>query len=813
MISRTTIGKSFDGLVRYQFVGRRDQPADKQAEILAALGVSEESAAEMISDFNLGKAVNPRLGYAVWHTSLSFNPDDAARLDSAKMRAIAEGYLQKMGLDNTQYVIVRHHDQPDNQHLHIIANRVDYNGKTIDDGRNFYRSKLALQELIVEHGLTPIKGQRPELQHPERLRGTDLARHELLAIANRVLDAETQRPRLVAILQAAGVGVKERFDKQGKATGISFEKDGYSFKGSELGRHLSSAGIDKQLAANELKQQATITISETTTASLPPASAALGSGLGMTPASPQEAKLVKLSEVHAGQPPVVATVVRETPKGGQAGATEQEAIAKQDRMKKQAVAAIAAFQQGKEFIAYCEEQISQADRRGDVTRTNMLRFETIPEAERRLAAHEAEAKSTVIGAELLARHKELYPAKVLKEEQPFADEKSSVPVPISTQQWSSAPAAEPVVPVLPAASSSVSSTIPEVPIIPFSVQRPPVVAVVSEEVPASKAPPETTPAVASSVPVVAATPKPPVGAALSPEVSKLPVGSTEAPKSATNRSPLGQAVPAVPTTVVPPPVVEPPQTSEKVAEQLPAMSLAERLISALPDLSVPTTAPALVIVPEAMLQHGIIRMQADEKRTSEERLSAIRAALLKAGATAGETVPPTLGRNLVALLPYSFDPTQPSLEAVNRILNEVHALTDSKVQERPHPWRQPGMSAGNESLDWPEREGQFNQAHILLKDPGRGQPDAEVIAADLRKAGANVSEIKRDDQGHRVIQVSYHTYAPGIDTINKALESAASKSTSVEVQESKQNQDARYEVAIQVIRKQQAKENDTQQGR
>jgi hypothetical protein len=458
---------------------------------------------------------------------------------------------------------------------------------------------------------------------------------------------------------------------------------------------------------------------------------------------------------------------------------------------------------------------------------------------------------------------------VLKEEQPLANEKLAVPVPIATHQVSSSPAAEPVVPVLPAASSSGSAAVPEVPITPLSVQRPPVVAVVSEEVPASKVLPETTPAVAprqavaaqaagviqhvtvklasskkmlpsalkrttsvpgpatglpssvpiqarkvqSSVPVVAATSKPPIGAAVSPEVSKPLVGATEAAKSAINRSPLGQAIPAVPTTAVPPPVAEPPQMSEKVAEQLPSMVLAENLISALPDLSVPTIAPTPVVVPEATLQHGIIRMQADEKRTSEERLSAVRAALLKAGATVGEPVPPTPGRNRVALLPYSFDPTQPSLEAVNSVLNNVHALTDSKVQERPHPWHQPGMSAGNELLDWPEREGQFNQAHILVKDPNRGQPDAEAIAADFRKAGAHVSEIKRDDQGHLVILVSYHTYAPGIDTINKAIESSASKSTGAEVRESKQNQEARYEVANQVIRKQQAEKKDTQQER
>jgi hypothetical protein len=299
MIDYTLIGKDFGGVVLYLNTGRRDQPSDKQAEILGSLGVSRNSPAEMIADFNIGRALNPKLGYAVWHTSLSFNPDDAAQLDSAKMLAIAEGYLKKMGLDNTQYVIVRHHDKADNQHLHIIANRVDNDGKTIDDGRNFQRSKQARKELIAEFGLTPIKGQRPELQHPERFRGIDLTRHELLTTINQALTTETRRPHLLAALQAAGIGVKERFDKEGKATGISFEKDGYSFKGSELGRHLSSAGIDKQLAANELKQQAIVTVSEPTINSLPLASIALGSGL--TLASAEKAGSVKLSEVPAGQ--------------------------------------------------------------------------------------------------------------------------------------------------------------------------------------------------------------------------------------------------------------------------------------------------------------------------------------------------------------------------------------------------------------------------------------------------------------------------------------------------------------------------------
>jgi Relaxase/Mobilisation nuclease domain len=256
MISRTTIGRSFAGLVRYQFEGRKDLPSDKQAEVLTAVGVRADSAAHMSTDFHRGRQLNPNLGQAVWHTSLSFNPDDAARLDSAKMLAIAEGYVQKMGLDKTQYTIIRHHDQPDNQHLHIIANRVGNDGQTIKDGQNFYRSKQALVELIQEHGLTPPKGLRPEKQHPAQLHGTDLAKHDIKEALRTVLATAADSKALREGLQAQAVTFQVFRTKEGKPAGISFEKDGQTFKGSEVHRSYSIAGIGKQLVANQTTQQA-----------------------------------------------------------------------------------------------------------------------------------------------------------------------------------------------------------------------------------------------------------------------------------------------------------------------------------------------------------------------------------------------------------------------------------------------------------------------------------------------------------------------------------------------------------------------------
>ena len=256
MISRTTIGRSFAGLVRYQFEGRKDLPSDKQAEVLTAVGVRADSAVSMSADFNRGRQLNPNLGQAVWHTSLSFNPDDAARLDSTKMLAIAEDYVRKMGLDRTQYAIIRHHDQPDNQHLHIIANRVGNDGLTIKDGQNFYRSKQALTELIQEHGLTAPKGLRPEKQHPAQLQGVDLTKHKIKEALGTVLASATDSKALREGLQEQSITFQVFRTKEGKPAGISFEKSGQTFKGSEIHRSYSIAGIGKQLVANQVIHQA-----------------------------------------------------------------------------------------------------------------------------------------------------------------------------------------------------------------------------------------------------------------------------------------------------------------------------------------------------------------------------------------------------------------------------------------------------------------------------------------------------------------------------------------------------------------------------
>lgn len=256
MISRTSIGRSFGGLVRYQFEGHKGQEADKRAEVLAAVGVRADSAAHMIADFNRGRRLNSELGRAVWHTSLSFNPDDAAKLTGEKMLAVAEDYVKGMGLDQTQYAIIRHRDRPGHEHLHIIANRVANDGHTVDDGNNFYRSKELLAHLVRQHELTPPQGLRPEKQRAQHLAGAELSKHEIRQALGAALATATSGAQLREQLAAEGITWRVFRNTAGQATGVSFAKDGHTFKGSAVERQYSLAGIEKQVQANQATQAA-----------------------------------------------------------------------------------------------------------------------------------------------------------------------------------------------------------------------------------------------------------------------------------------------------------------------------------------------------------------------------------------------------------------------------------------------------------------------------------------------------------------------------------------------------------------------------
>jgi hypothetical protein len=110
-----------------------------------------------MSEVALVKSLRPNLQKYFYHTSLNFPP--AEDLPDVKMLAIAGEYLEAMGFNQHQHMIFRHFDA-DHLHLHILVNRIGYDGEVVSDSKDYQRSEQLLRRLEKHHGLTEVISSR-----------------------------------------------------------------------------------------------------------------------------------------------------------------------------------------------------------------------------------------------------------------------------------------------------------------------------------------------------------------------------------------------------------------------------------------------------------------------------------------------------------------------------------------------------------------------------------------------------------------------------------------------------------------------------
>ena len=135
MIGKIKKGKSFGRCIRY--VMGKDN-----AEIIASDGVLLGTNKEMIDSFNCQCLLNPKIKQPLGHIALSFKREDAPRITDEFMTKIALEYMELMGIKNTQFILVRHHNT-DNPHCHLVYNRINYDGKVISSQNDFKRNEIA----------------------------------------------------------------------------------------------------------------------------------------------------------------------------------------------------------------------------------------------------------------------------------------------------------------------------------------------------------------------------------------------------------------------------------------------------------------------------------------------------------------------------------------------------------------------------------------------------------------------------------------------------------------------------------------------
>lgn len=243
MIGKLKKDCSFAGCIRY--VTGKDE-----AKILASDGVLLGTNAEMTQSFELQRLLTPRIKKPVGHIALSFKPEDKPRVTDEFMAKIAIEYMQMMGITDTQFIIVRHHNT-DNPHCHIVYNRINNEGKLISDRNDYRRNEQVTKALKSKYGLT--YGTDKSNTNTRKLRNAERVKYEIHNAVKDALKVADSWDKLKKELAKRGVLLEFVYkDKERtKVQGIRFCKDGYSFKGTQISRDYSFGKLNARLEGTE----------------------------------------------------------------------------------------------------------------------------------------------------------------------------------------------------------------------------------------------------------------------------------------------------------------------------------------------------------------------------------------------------------------------------------------------------------------------------------------------------------------------------------------------------------------------------------
>ena len=254
MIAKAVKGKGFRGALEYDLTKEKGRLIDTN--------MAGDGPRELAAEFGEIRKLRPNLGKAVLHVSLSAAVGE--KLTDAQWRDIASAYLVGMGLEKNQYLVTRHTDT-EHEHVHILANRIRFDGSVTSDSLDYKRQEVLMRKIELQYGLervvpsldavrkAPTKGEienhvrtgqestRQRLQH-----ACDVAAVGSPSFTDYVARLEKQAVEVVAITQLGGA----------KLSGLMYRLDGVLMKGSDLGKGYSPVGLIKRGVSYEQDRDA-----------------------------------------------------------------------------------------------------------------------------------------------------------------------------------------------------------------------------------------------------------------------------------------------------------------------------------------------------------------------------------------------------------------------------------------------------------------------------------------------------------------------------------------------------------------------------
>ncbi|MEN8185955.1 MAG: relaxase/mobilization nuclease domain-containing protein [Bacteroidota bacterium] len=217
---------------------------EKEAEVVHSQYLAGDNPKEITNEFKITQDLNDNCKRNTMSFVISPTIEDGQRLAKQDLEEITQRFIKKMEIGERQAIAFVHRDKQ-HTHIHLYANRIDFNGKAYKDNFIGKRSQQAAEKVAESMGLTTVR----EIQKEKSLELKNI-RLEMKQIHMRIMNEMKPESfdHYINLMKNENVKVIPTINKSNKLQGFRFEYKDHNLKGSEVHRSMSGGKIGLQIS-------------------------------------------------------------------------------------------------------------------------------------------------------------------------------------------------------------------------------------------------------------------------------------------------------------------------------------------------------------------------------------------------------------------------------------------------------------------------------------------------------------------------------------------------------------------------------------
>jgi len=252
------------GALAYNIKKLNHPDASKRAELLDT-NFTAITVDRIRREVDLIRQFRPNLNRYVYHTSLNFSNEEIKPLDNDMLLAIAKDYLDANGFTNNQYLIFRHYDA-EHPHLHLLVNRISFDGKVVSDSNNYKRSEEIVRQLEMKYGLLKVQPSKQANRKAPKKNEIEMAfrigkpsyKMALQEKLIRIIDNSGSIHDVIRQGEQQGIYFLFNHASTGRVSGITYFTGDFKIKGQALGNQFKWNELAKKIKYEQTKDSAAI---------------------------------------------------------------------------------------------------------------------------------------------------------------------------------------------------------------------------------------------------------------------------------------------------------------------------------------------------------------------------------------------------------------------------------------------------------------------------------------------------------------------------------------------------------------------------